>query len=70
MRTKIIGFFIGSVDLVLVAVCLSALFAWPVQLLWNYFITSIHPFGEAMVLTFKQAWALSLLCSFLFKSGK
>lgn len=47
------------------AVAMSALFAWPVQWLLNYLIP-----GTSFVVTFKQAWALSLLCSLLFKSSK
>jgi hypothetical protein len=44
---------------------LSFLFALPVMWLWNWLLPAL--FGLP-VITWTQAWGLSLLCSFLFKS--
>lgn len=65
MLAKLTGLLIGVLGLLALAVGLSALFAWPVQLLWNY----LSP-NELFHISFKQAWALSLLCNLLFKSSK
>lgn len=65
MFAKILGPIIVSLGALAVTVGLSALYAWPVQLLWNY----LSP-NSMFDITFKQAWALSLLSSLLFKSSK
>lgn len=73
MLGKVLAVLVALPVALLFAVAMSALFAWPVQLLSNYLLTS---FGAAWGLTvipllsFKEAWALSLLCSLLFKSSK
>lgn len=63
---------LGKILLVLAAlplvVGLSALFAWPVQLLWNG--VAIHAIDGLHKLSFLQAWGLTILSSFLFKSSK
>jgi len=59
-------------------VAVSALYAWPVQLLWNYLGANMFPLVAAFGfdkyapyhITFYQAWAMSLLCGLLFKSSK
>lgn len=50
---------------VLVLIGLSALYALPVQWLYNY-LTSQMPFGEFYHVSFKNAWAFTLLCRLLF----
>lgn len=50
------------------AVGFSALYAWPVQLLWNG--VAVHAVDGLHKLSFLQAWGLTLLSSFLFKSSK
>lgn len=65
MLEKILAGIIAIPLVLLLAVAMSALFALPVQWLLNYLIA-----GTAYVVTFKQAWALSLLCGLLFKSSK
>lgn len=50
------------------AVGFSALFAWPVQLLWNGVATKA--IDGLNTIGFLQAWGLTLLSSFLFKSSK
>lgn len=47
----------------IVAVAVSALVAWPVQHLYNF----LAP-GELWDISFKQAWALTLLCRLLVGS--
>lgn len=51
---------------VVFAVVLSAVLAWPVQLLWNDAVTAV--FGLKAI-TFMQAWQLSVLASLLFKDN-
>lgn len=61
--------FVSLVAIVFVAVlsvAFTALFALPVEWLWNYVVPAL--FGLKSI-TFMQAWALNLLCSFLFKSS-
>ena len=57
------GAVVGFVALV---VGLSALFAVPVMLLWNYVVP--HQFGLKEI-DFLHAWALNVLCGFIFKSS-
>ena len=59
----IVGAVVGFVVLV---VGLSALFALPVMWLWNYVVP--YQFG-LKELDFLHAWALNVLCGFMFKSG-
>lgn len=54
------------VGFVAVVVGLSALFAVPVMLLWNYVVP--HQFGLKEI-DFLHAWALNVLCGFIFKSN-
>lgn len=70
IKTKLLVGLLAIPGLLVVAVGLSAFYAWPVQLLYNYLVISTNPLGEFMTITFKQAWALSLLCNLLFKSSK
>ena len=63
---------LGKILLVLLAiplaVGLSALFAWPVQLLWNG--VAVNVIDGLHKVSFLQAWGLTILSSFLFKSSK
>lgn len=59
----IVGAFVGVVVLV---IGLSALFALPVMWLWNYVVP--YQFG-LKELDFLHAWALNVLCGFMFKSA-
>jgi hypothetical protein len=54
---------VGAVALI---VGLSALFALPVMWLWNYVVP--HQFGLKEI-DFLHAWALNVLCGFIFHSG-
>jgi hypothetical protein len=58
-----IAFFAGMFA---VAVALSALFSVPVWLLWNDCL--VGAVAGVQPVTWLQAWGLTLLCSFLFKS--
>lgn len=53
---------------VALAIGLSALFALPVQYLWNH--VAVHAVDGLHPLTFLHAWGLNILTSFLFKSSK
>lgn len=53
---------------VVLAIGLSALFALPVQYLWNHI--AVNAIDGLHHLTFLQAWGLNVLTSFLFKSSK
>lgn len=64
MLGKILLALIGVLIAVSVMLVVSAIYAWPVQLLVNYLV------GGVQVLTFKKAWAITLLCALLFKSSK
>ena len=59
----IAGAVVGVVGLI---VGLSALFALPVMWLWNYVVP--YQFGLKEI-DFLHAWALNLLCGFIFKSS-
>lgn len=59
----IIAAVIGVVALVIL---LSALFALPVMWLWNYVVP--YQFGLKEI-DFLHAWALNVLCGFIFKSS-
>ena len=59
---NVIALFVTSVAL---AVLWSAILALPVMWLWDAVIPSIFGLQE---ITWGQAWCLSLLCNFLFKS--
>lgn len=50
------------------AVGLSALLAWPVQLLWNG--VAVDVIDGLHKVSFLQAWGLTILSRFLFKSWK
>ena len=54
---------VGVVGLI---IGLSFLFSWPVYMLWNgCLISAVDGVHE---ITWLQAWGISALCSFLFKS--
>ena len=57
------GAVVGVVGLI---IGLSALFALPVMWLWNYVVP--YQFGMKEI-DFLHAWALMVLCGFIFKSG-
>ena len=57
--SAIVGFVVGFV-------VLSFLFSWPVMALWNGCL--VGAIDGVHQITWLQAWGLSILCSFLFKS--
>jgi len=59
----VLGAVVGGVALI---IGLSALFALPVMWLWNYVVP--HQFGLKEI-DFLHAWALNVLCGFIFKSS-
>lgn len=59
----VVGIVVG---LLVVALFLSFLFAWPVMLLWNYAV--VGTIAGVAPLTFWKSWCLMVLCAFLFKS--
>jgi len=64
---KNIAFIAGTiVGTVVFNVGLCALFALPVMWLWNYVVP--YQFGLKEI-DFLHAWALMVLCGFIFKSG-
>ena len=65
MLKKILAVVVAFPLVLLVAIGVSALIAWPVQLLFNYLFA-----GFIGAVSFKQAWAFSVLCRLLFKSSK
>jgi len=59
---SIIGIIAGVIVLGFLIILLVA---WPVMWLWNYVMPDIFGLQE---LTYWQAWAITILCSILFKS--
>jgi hypothetical protein len=57
--------FAAIVGLLVLAVCLSFLFAFPVMWLWNF---ALVPLGVGAI-GFWQAWCIMVLCQFLFKAN-
>lgn len=55
------------VTVVVLAVALSALLSLPVWLLWN--IALVGAINGVNEISWMQAWGISLLCAFLFKSS-
>jgi hypothetical protein len=49
-------------------VLLSFLFSWPVYMLWNGCL--VDAVSGVKEITWEQAWGITILCSFLFKSNK
>ena len=64
---RILGTVIGAILFaVALSVALSFLLSWPVMALWNgCLVPAVQGINEV---TWLQAWGLSLLFSFLFKS--
>lgn len=60
------GFILFTVIVTVLAIGLSFVFAWPVMWLWNSTLPAL--FG-LKVITYWQAWRLSLLSALLLKSG-
>lgn len=58
-----VGAVVGFIGVI---IGLSALFALPVMWLWNYVVP--YQFGLKEI-DFLHAWALNVLCGFIFKSG-
>jgi sterol desaturase/sphingolipid hydroxylase (fatty acid hydroxylase superfamily) len=50
----------------MILVFLSFLLSWPVYMLWNGCL--VGAIDGVHAVTWEQAWGLSLLCGFLFKS--
>lgn len=63
---KLVAMAVAVLGVIAFVVALSALFAWPVQLLWNGCLVDAVTFAKPI--TFLQAWGISLLAAFLFKS--
>ena len=66
--STIFAFIVSSiVSIIALGLVFSFLLSWPVYMLWNGClvgaIDAIHP------ITWLQAWGLTILCSFLFKSA-
>ncbi len=59
----ILSAFVGIIAL---TVGLSLLFSWPVWMLWNGCL--VGAIDGVHQITWLQAWGLSILCAFLFKS--
>ena len=59
---------LGTAFLLLIgAVLLALIMAWPVQLLWNScLVPAVNPINE---ITFLQALGINLLASLMFNSG-
>lgn len=57
----------GILFAVFVIVALSALFAWPVMLLWNGSL--VGTVAGVKSVDFMTAWGISLLCGLLFKTN-
>ena len=58
--------FAGVVGVIALGVFVSFLLSWPVMWLWNNAL--IGAVDGVHEITWLQAWGLSILCSFLFKS--
>ena len=54
------------VGFIALALFFSFLFAWPVMALWNGCL--VGAVDGVHQITWLQAWGISILCSFLFKS--
>ena len=52
---------------IVIAVVLSFILSWPVMALWNGCL--VDAVTIARPITWLQAWGLSVLCAFLFKSS-
>ena len=63
---KILAIIGAGVFTVMIIVLVSFLLALPVMLLWNWLIPLILQLPE---LTLFQAWGLTVLCGFLFRSS-
>ena len=65
---KTISLAVGAIVLGIVGILvLSFLLSWPVYMLWNgCFVGAIAGVSEV---TWLQAWGLTVLCGFLFKSN-
>ena len=66
MKSNIIGSLIGFVTTVAICVGISFLFSWPVYMLWNGCL--VDAVSGVKEVTWLQAWGLTILCEFLFKS--
>ena len=58
--------FAGVVGVIALGVFVSFLLSWPVMALWNGCL--VPAVNGANEISWLQAWGLSILCSFLFKS--
>lgn len=61
--SKIAGIVVAAIGLVF---ALSMVLAIPVWLLWNWLCPTIWGWPQ---LSLMQAWGMTVLCGFLFKSG-
>lgn len=59
--------FSAAVTAIAIGVLLGFVLSWPVMVLWNNClipaVTGVNP------ITWMQAWGISILCGFLFKSS-
>lgn len=65
--TKLFTMLAGIVFAALVFIVIGLLFSLPVWLLWNGCL--VGAVAGVMEITWLQAWGISILCSFLFKSN-
>ena len=63
---KVIAFLTAGIGILLIAVALGLLLAYPVMLLWNGClipaVTGLHE------ISWMQAWGINILCGILFRS--
>lgn len=60
------SFWLGILYTLVIALCVAAIEAWLVMLLWNWIAVGLF---NAPVLGFWTAFGLMMLCSVLFKSA-
>lgn len=63
---KLIGFVTAGIFVIVAGLFISLLLSLPVMLLWNWVAVGVL---SLPVISWFQAWGLSLLCSLLFKSS-
>jgi hypothetical protein len=60
---KLLALLSAAIVLVVITAAISALIAWPVQLLWNSCL--VGAVSGVHAIDFLQAWNISLLCGLL-----
>ena len=64
---KVLAIVVVFLGVLVALVAFSALFALPVEWLWNGTLVEVFP--SVKQVTFMQAWGLNLLAGMLFKSS-